>query len=306
MGLQRCPIISRTGVGFRKLGGVPSTRGVVKRAAVELSDPHWLLFPLDPMPYSAVIETLRHYMLEERMQRLASVTNYQMRGLCVVLESLYDPGNQAAVLRSADAHGLLDVHIIKPENATKANARQVSRGAEKWLDIHRYDESIDCIQRLKSQGFQIAVSDLTAAQPLDALDFSKPTAVVFGNERFGISEEMAAAADVRFVIPMYGFVQSFNIAVAAGITLHTARLHRERALGSLTDLTPEERQELLAVWMCRSVEGSEQLLSDAGIEISSELRTAAFPTGFRIPKPRLNGQKPAIGKDPKLFRGRLD
>lgn len=258
------------------------------------------------MPNAKVIETLRQYMLDERLERLATVADRQMRGLCVVLESLYDPGNQAAVLRSADAHGVVDVHLIKPENATKANARQVSRGAEKWLEIHRHKESADCIQELKAKGFQIAVSDLSAAQPLEALDFSRPTAVVFGNERFGISEEMAAAADVRFKIPMYGFVESFNIAVAAGITLHTARRQRERALGAMTDLTPTQRQELLAVWMCRSVERAEDLLAEAGVELTSELRTSAFPVGFRRPKPRKNGEAPAIGMDPKRFRGRVD
>ena len=258
------------------------------------------------MPFSSVIETLRPYMLDERFSRLDDVSRLQMRGISVVLESLYDPGNQAAVLRSADAHGVLDVHIIKPENATKANARQVSRGAEKWLDIHRWSETSSCVDQLKAQGFQIAVSDLQASQPLETVDFSRPTAIVFGNERFGISEEMAAAADVRFRIPMYGFVQSFNIAVAAGITLHSARRARERALGALTDLTEAQRRELLAVWMCRSVDTAERLLEDAGVELSSEMRLSAFPKGFRRPKRRLAGQAPAIGKDPALFRGRLD
>lgn len=258
------------------------------------------------MPYSAVIETLRPFMLEERMQRLASVAQVQMRGLCVVLESLYDPGNQAAVLRSADAHGIMDVHLVKPENATKANARQVSRGAEKWLEIHRWQESSACIESLKASGYQIAVSDLNASQPLEAIDFSRPTALVFGNERFGISEEMQAAADLRFRIPMYGFVQSFNISVAAGITLHTARKQRERALGAMTDLTPEERQEILAVWMCRSVETAQTLLEDAGVALPDNLRVTPFPKGFRPPPKRKKGQAPAIGVDPKLLRGRRD
>lgn len=257
------------------------------------------------MSDSAIIQTLRHYMLEERFDRLQGVADERMRGLCVVLESLYDPGNQAAVFRTAEAHGLVDVHVIKPENATKTNARQVSRGAEKWLDIHLWKETEDCVARLKAQGFQIAVSDLDAASPLEAIDFSKPTAVVFGSERFGISDTMRAAADVRFKIPMHGFVQSFNISVAAAMTLQTARRRRARAIGANTDLTLAQRDELLAIWMRRSVAHADKLLADAGIEVAPLTRYIPWPEGAVRVKPK-RGEAPAIGIPREKMRGRLD
>lgn len=259
------------------------------------------------MRHRAIIDTLRDSMLPERFQKLEAAAVDRMRGLTVVLESLYDPGNQAAVFRTADAHGLMDVHVIKPENATKTNARAVSRGAEKWLDIHSYSESAPCIERLKSQGFQIAVSDLEAASPLEALDFSKPTAIVFGSERFGVSDEMREAADLRFKIPMHGFVESFNISVAAAITLHTARRRRERALGATTDINEDERLAVLARWMRRSVTESETLLLEAGIEVPP------LPDIMTWNERRDKGRKkkrpevePAIGIPRTEMRGRRD
>lgn len=253
-----------------------------------------------------IIEILRAQMRPTRYQRLQQASIARMRGLTVVLESLYDPGNQAAVFRSADAHGLTDVHVIKPENATKTNARAVSRGAEKWLDIHTYRESETCIQTLRDQGFQIAVSDLEAASPLRAVSFDKPTAVVFGSERFGVSETMRNQADIRFRIPMYGFVQSLNISVAAAITLNVARQARERVLGADSDLTPRERTHLLARWMRRSVTDADAYLRAEGIDLPPidevplwEERLAAYQANY-------HGELPAIGIPRTQMRGRSD
>lgn len=256
----------------------------------------------------AIVDTLRQYMLDDRFDTLEAAAVDRMRGVTVVLESLYDPGNQAAVFRTADAHGLMDVHVIKPENATKTNARAVSRGAEKWLDIHTYKESSHCIDRLKADGFQIAVSDLEAASPLEALDFSRPTAIVFGSERFGVSDEMREAADIRFKIPMHGFVQSFNISVAAAITLHTARRRRERALGAMTDMSVDERLAVLARWMRRSVAHSDRLLLEAGIQAPPLPKIMAWDERRDKARRKIRDEDelPAIGIPRSEMRGRRD
>lgn len=259
------------------------------------------------MSNAKIIALLREAMLPERFETLQRASVTRMRGITVVLESLYDPGNQAAVFRTADAHGLLDVHVIKPDNATKTNARAVSRGAEKWLDITTYPETAPCIERLRAGGFQIAVSDLDASSPLEALDFSRPTAIVFGSERFGVSEEMRAAADLRFRIPMHGFVQSFNISVAAAITLHTARRRRERALGLTSDISEAEREAVLARWMRRSVDSSPELLAEAGIEAPPLPKVMAWNEKRVRGRRKLGDETPAaIGIPRAKMRGRLD
>lgn len=253
-----------------------------------------------------VIQALLPHMRPERFERLSDASIARMRGLTIVLESLYDPGNLGAVFRSADAHGLTDVHVINPANATKIHARSVSRGTEKWLDIHTYEETEPCVARLKKHGFQIAVSDLEAASPLRSVDFSKPTAVVFGSERFGVSDTMREAADIRFRIPMHGFVQSLNISVAAAITLHVARQGRERALGAMSDLTVEDRTWLLAQWMRRSVTHADALLEKAGIDVPPMDPEMSWEERLASIQAEYTGDGPAIGIPRTHMRGRLD
>jgi len=251
-----------------------------------------------------VISILRDHVRDERFERLQNAANHRMRGLTVVLESLYDPGNQGAVFRSSDAHGLTDVHVIKPENATKLHARNVSRGAEKWLNVHTYDDASTCIDQLKAQGFQIAVADLEAASPLRSLNFSKPTAVVFGSERFGVSERMREYADIRFQIPMHGFVQSLNISVAAAITLNVARQGRERALGAMTDLSTEERLRLIAYWMRSSIRDADDILEDAGLTLPPLEAFVPWEERLEQWKASYTGDLPAIGIPRTQMRGR--
>lgn len=181
----------------------------------------------------------------ERIARLHAVVARRMRGLTVVLEGLYDPGNRSAVYRSAEAFGVCDVHVIRPDAASKPHARSVSRGAEKWLDIHHWEETGQCVDALRRGGFAIYAADVHAARPLEALDFTRPVALAFGSEHDGISEPLRRACDGTFVIPMSGFTSSFNVSVAASIALQHARVERERALGARTDLSPAERDAMI-------------------------------------------------------------
>jgi len=217
---------------------------------------------------NAPLEELVRRITPRRLARLREVVGTRMSGITVVLEELYDAGNRAAVYRSAEGFGLLDVHVVKPEAARKPRARQVSRGSEKWLRIHEHPSATATCDALRAQGFRIAVSDLTAARPLHTLDFSSQVALVFGNEHAGISDEMRAHADEAFSIPMCGFTQSYNISVAAGITLAHARRAREQSLGAVSDLSPEARAQLFdayvrqsALWMRRD---QRELLGNRG------------------------------------------
>ncbi|MFT5992880.1 MAG: tRNA (guanosine-2'-O-)-methyltransferase, partial [Bradymonadia bacterium] len=113
----------------------------------------------------AVIAHFSARLTPERVKRMQTAVSQRMQGLTVVLEALYDPGNRSAVYRTAEAHGLLDVHVVRPENATKSQARQVSRGAEKWLHIHEHARPVDIIPELQAKGMQVVAADLTNAGP---------------------------------------------------------------------------------------------------------------------------------------------
>lgn len=198
------------------------------------------------------IDDLFDKMLPERVERLRRVVRTRMNGLTVVLEGLYDAGNRSAIYRSAEAFGLREIHVVHPEVATKPHARAVSRGAEKWMDIREWGSTPGCVASLRAAGFTIWAADLAAARPLHTLDFTRPVALAFGSEHHGISDELRAAADGTFVIPMAGFTDSFNVSVAAAISLQHARVERERALGAVTDLTAEEQDALLHEFADRS------------------------------------------------------
>jgi len=200
-------------------------------------------------PTDDSLDTLLDRLTPTRRARMLEAAAQRMKGVTVVLEALYDPGNRGAIQRSAEANGLLDVHIVRPEVARKSAARAVSRGAEKWLRTAHWPDATTCCDHLRARGFRIYAADLTAARPLSAIDFSHPTALVFGNEHEGISDAMRDACDGAFVLPMRGFVQSYNVSVAAAIAIQHARGARERAIGATTDLTPSERDQLFERWV---------------------------------------------------------
>ena len=200
-----------------------------------------------------VIRIVEPLLLPERLERMRAVVQRRMKSIAVVTEALYDAGNRAAIYRSAEAHGFLHVHVIRPEAATKPRARAVSKGAEKWLHLQRHASAELGVSALRACGYQVLVADLRDAVPLSRVDLSAPTALVFGNERDGISPNMRALADGAFTIPMVGFVESLNVSVAAAITLAYARDRREEALGGASsDLTPDEAQLLYAAYLMRA------------------------------------------------------
>lgn len=125
-------------------------------------------------------------------------------------------------------------------------------GAEKWLDIELWKSPKDCFQSLRQRGYRIATTHMGEdTVSIYDLDWSLPTAIVFGNEHMGISHEALQLADLHCSIPMAGMVDSFNVSVAAGILIHHAVHDRFSRLGRHGDLTLEERQVLLAEFFLR-------------------------------------------------------
>ncbi len=206
-----------------------------------------------PMQYRDVIEKLGPFVTDNRKKRIQDVVNNRTNNIVPVFDGLYDRGNVSAVLRSAESFGLQTCHIIETQEKFKA-AKAVSNGAEKWLDIHKWKNPVDCISNLKANNFQIVSTHLEASKPISEIDFSKPTAIVFGNEKDGVSKEMLAASDHNIIIPMQGFSQSFNISVAAAISFYHIYQDRIRKLGRHGDLSEAEKKILEAKYFLYSVD----------------------------------------------------
>ncbi len=179
------------------------------------------------------------------------------KSIVTVMDGIYDKGNVSAVMRSVEALGFLDVHVCETQEGFKASNR-ITQGTDKWLNVTKWADAKPCADALKARGFQIVSTDLNAAVPLSEVDFSIPTAIVFGNERDGVCKEFLEASDKNVIIPMHGFAQSFNISVAAAITLYHISLVREGHANG--DLTPSEQEFLYADYLVRCFEKPGQIL----------------------------------------------
>lgn len=208
--------------------------------------------------YKLVLDLLLPQITVERQQRFNEVLSHRTFEVATVCESIYDRGNISAVIRSAEAFGFAPFHIIETGEKFKNSAR-VTRGAEKWVEERKWKSTSSAVEFLKSENRKLIVTSLDANVAIDDIDFSKPVALVMGNEKDGVSEEMKAAADYRIKIPMYGFVQSFNISVAAAISLHHISQKRKQ-LELKSELTDQQREILKAHYVLRTLDsGADQL-----------------------------------------------
>lgn len=165
---------------------------------------------------------LAGFLTPRRVELIDRVIANRTRKLALVLEDVYQPHNASAVLRTAECHGVLPVHVIQRRNRFNPN-NTVSLGAEKWLEIERYrgEEGLTaCYSTLRERGYRLVAMALNdkAITP-DELDLDQPQALVFGTEETGLSEQALAGVDQVVQLPMYGFTQSYNISVSVAICL---------------------------------------------------------------------------------------
>ncbi len=212
------------------------------------------------LPCGEIHRVIGPLLTVDRKEKIDTVASERNFNNVVVLENIYDRGNCSAVMRSAEALGFAQLHLIEIGEKFKESQRTTA-GADKWLEVKKWKSSRACIDQIKSEGKKLIVTHLdTTSVPLSSVDFSGPTALVLGNEKDGVSEEMIQAADVRVAVPMTGFVQSYNISVAAALCFYHIFLDREKRLGKNNSLQPEEVKILQAVYYLRSLDSAEDIL----------------------------------------------
>ena len=170
-------------------------------------------------------------MTPERKQKLISVLNKRQNDITVVLENVSDPHNISAVMRTCDAVGVQDIYVLntKIPRHQKWGAKS-SSSAVKWLSIHQFENAEACFETLRKSYSTILTTHLSSdAVSLHKVDFTKSTAIVFGNEHGGVSEEIRKLADGNVIIPQMGIIRSLNISVACAVALYEAYRQKERA-----------------------------------------------------------------------------
>lgn len=188
-----------------------------------------------------------------RQEKIKRVIDNRQEGV-IVLENIADPHNAGAVWRSADAFGFQKIYMVyskeKPINPKKIG-KASSSSANKWLSFKIFDSIEKCYRELKKDGFRIYVTvlDKEAKDILKTKFKGGKTAVVFGNEHRGLSDEAIKGADEKIYIPMKGMVQSLNISVTAGIIMYEINRQRSTSHKSLFSkrnykLGEKEREKL--------------------------------------------------------------
>jgi tRNA (guanosine-2'-O-)-methyltransferase len=169
-------------------------------------------------------------MSPERFARITSMLNRRQPELTVFLEQVHKPHNLAAIVRTADAIGVSDVHATWEDKVLKLAGNKSATGSQNWVNVHSHETTREAIQALRDQGMQIIATNLSdTAIDFREVDYTKPTAVILGQEKSGISDEALALADQDVIIPMVGMCQSLNVSVASALILYEAQRQRELA-----------------------------------------------------------------------------
>lgn len=203
---------------------------------------------------STIIELMTPLLTDERLQRIEDVCCKRTFDILPIVEHPYDWGNVAAVCRSADALGYGAVHVIRNTKDRYKQSTRTSGGADKWLDTQLFTDTSECLHHAKQLGYQIVATHLKAdTVHIDEIDWTTPTAIILGNELDGVSRDALDMADRCIAVPMDGFVQSYNVSVAAALILWEVRRLRIERLGRHHDMfSPEEMEIFIAAMLLRS------------------------------------------------------
>jgi tRNA (guanosine-2'-O-)-methyltransferase len=186
-------------------------------------------------------------MTSERAQRLENVLSKRQNDLTVVLENVFDPHNISAVMRTCDAVGIQDIHVLNTRiSRHKKWGARSSSSAAKWLTIHQHADAALCFEELRKTYPLILTTHLSStAVSLYDIDFTHPVALVFGNEHDGVSKEIRELANGNFVIPQVGMIRSLNISVACAVSLYEAYRQKQAAFHYEKMKMDETRYQLL-------------------------------------------------------------
>lgn len=206
----------------------------------------------DPARVVALLEPL---VLDRRAQRLRDVIGQRLESVQVVFDAPHDPHNGSAVLRSCEAFGVQFVHVVERLERFLA-APSVAKGAEKWVDLHRWSNVDQVIAKMKEDGLELVAAAADGELAPHDLASIPRLALVLGNERDGIADKLVEACTRRVRVPMRGFVESLNVSVSAAILLAHA------TVGRSGDLSAEDRLRLYARGLYFTVDKADDVLQE--------------------------------------------
>lgn len=194
-------------------------------------------------------EYLYQFLTEERKEQFEKVLQNRTRHFTVALENIFQAHNSNAVIRSCDCFGIQDCHVIESINKFEAS-KGVSKGAIKWISVHKHENTLEAIASLKAQNYQIvATTPHSNDCSLEDFDVSKKSVFFFGAEKKGLSKEVLDNADVFLKIPMIGHTESLNISVCAAIILQYLGRKIRNNSDIPWELNEEEKEGIRLDWV---------------------------------------------------------
>ena len=204
------------------------------------------------------------FVTRERAERYWSAACNRTERIVLVGEYLYMSGNEAALLRTCEAMGVQHVYLIRGDAVKEQPHRRITKGSDRYLTLHMFEDTASCLGALKERGFRIWATTVRPGLPMtepERIPLDDPVAVVLGNEHDGVGDEVIRVADGFTWIPLRGLTGSLNVSVAAALFLYCLRSRQQSELGSVGDLDGQGRIELFEGWIQNSVRGGEKILA---------------------------------------------
>ena len=199
-----------------------------------------------------LLNYLEGFLTENRKEGFLRVLKNRTKHFTIAMEDVYQLHNTSAVMRSCEVFGIQELNVIEQKFGKRIDT-EIAMGAQKWVDVFRYNSVQSCMDEMRARGYQIiATTPHDESCFLHEFDITKPAALFFGTERDGLSQEVLDQADGFLKIPMVGYTESLNISVSAAIIIQdiTTRL-RQSAIN--WHLTEEEIWEKRLDWTRKSI-----------------------------------------------------
>jgi len=210
---------------------------------------------------------LAQFILPRRLERMKEVLENRTEQVTLVLDQVHHEHNISAVLRSADAFGIQNIHLIGQGGKFSSG---ITQGADRWLSLYRHQTAEESISALRKENYKLVIVEPAEKEsqlksyPIEALPFEEKLALIFGSEKQGIGEVFRSSADMATHVPMHGFVESFNISVAAAICMFCSSVSSSERKRRLLPLSDNRKEEILNSWIegdLRDAEATKQLLA---------------------------------------------
>ena len=204
---------------------------------------------------------LARFINQQRLEKFEKVLHYRTRYINLVCEDIYQGHNASAMIRTCDCFGIQDFHVIEKKNYFEIND-EVALGASNWLNVYRHEAGMKSYNQLfedfKTAGYRIiATTPHKNGVSLTEFDLKKgPVTLLFGTEKEGLSDEILEQVDEYLTIDMFGFTQSFNVSVSAGIILHYIRMELNKS-DIDWHLNDNEKKLIKLEWLRNSVKRSD-------------------------------------------------